>query len=91
MQDDNVFVDFDLDGETLFLVRISFDGYGCCNPDPDSGLSRFNEQQSARLIRAINENNFTDTDTQELLQGYLMDNRSHLWPDALIHHNLILS
>jgi len=89
MQDDSVIADFDMGGDTLFLVRISFDGYGCCNPTPDAGLSRFSKQQSVRLIKAINANTFTEVDVQELLKAYLTENSNDLWPDSLKHHNLI--
>lgn len=41
MQDDCVFADFDIDENgCLYLVRISYDGYGCCSLNQISKLEK---------------------------------------------------
>ncbi|MEZ5379680.1 MAG: hypothetical protein R2733_24490 [Acidimicrobiales bacterium] len=47
---DVAFADFSLDDEgRLFVVRISFDGYGCCSPDP-SAIASMDAADSLDLI-----------------------------------------
>ena len=49
---DSVFADFDVDEDRrVFLVRMSFDGYGCCDT---AGTETMGESDSQRLLEMIN-------------------------------------
>lgn len=90
LQDDSVFADFELDENgCLYLVRISFDGYGCCEPDSKTKLGRLNREQSKLLIELIEANNFKKPTASQILSEYLKENRKFLWEDALSDHGLI--
>lgn len=90
LQDDSVFADFDInENENLFLVRISFDGYGCCHPSSKIRIGEINKKQSKRLIKLIESEEFKTTEASEIISNYLTENKSALWEDALIKHGLI--
>lgn len=90
LQDDSVFADFDINKNgNLYLVRISFDGYGCCYPDSKIAIGGINQKQSKRLIQLIESDNLNTTEASSILSSYLAENKSTLWEDALIEHELI--
>lgn len=86
--DDSVFIDFNHCGnEQVRLIRISFDGYGCCTPvrttiPLDINKSRlFKEQVAAGL---------TDQDlVLSLVKESIALNTELLWVDALEEYALI--
>ncbi|MFV0468707.1 MAG: hypothetical protein ACK5MK_07260 [Dysgonomonas sp.] len=48
-QGDSVFADFGISEKgSLYLVRISYDGYGCC--EPKNVISEMDEEKSKHLI-----------------------------------------
>ena len=88
LQDDSVFADFEIDeAECLYLVRISFDGFGCCKPTP--GIGKIDPMNSEYLVKAIETDNFSLPKVSEILSSYFRQNKSYLWQDALIEHELI--
>lgn len=90
LQDDSVFADFDIDENScLFLVRISFDGYGCCNLDSKSEIGKIDKENSLRLIKHIEANSFENLETNQIIIEYFRENKSILWEDALKEHKLI--
>ena len=90
LQDDSVFADFDMDEEGCFyLVRISFDGYGCCYPDKTVELVKISSDQSARLINYIERSDLEHPELSAIIQSYLFAARGAIWEDALKHHGLI--
>jgi hypothetical protein len=90
LQDDSVFADFDMDEEGCFyLVRISFDGYGCCYPDKTAELVKISSDQSARLIQYIKHSDLAHPELSEIIQSYLYAVRKTIWEDALKHHGLL--
>jgi hypothetical protein len=90
LQDDSVFADFDKDEKgCLYLVRISFDGYGCCYPDPKAELAKISFDKSARLIKHIERGDFVNPELSEIIQSYLFAIRESVWEDALKYHGLI--
>lgn len=90
LQDGSVFLDLDVDqNDCLYLVRISFDGYGCCKPAPNAAVSRIDKAKSAYLIRCIENKALTDPDVAKIVSHYLRENADLLWMDALTQHQLI--
>jgi hypothetical protein len=88
LQDDSVFVDFDITlAGAVYLVRISYDGYGCCVPGHQVG--KMDIPNSRYLIAAILTNNLDSPRATEILQSYFRANKIMLWEDALSEHGLI--
>lgn len=89
-QDDSVFADFDTDESgCLYLVRISFDGYGCCYPNSHKELDKIAIDKSRRLIKQIVADDFACHEASETIREYLWAIRASLWEDALKDHGLI--
>ncbi len=88
LQDDSVFVDFDITwAGAVYLVRISYDGYGCCVPGNQAG--KMDKMSSLYLIAAIVGNNLDSPRVTEILHSYFRANKIALWEDALLEHGLI--
>jgi hypothetical protein len=87
LQGGSVFADFDVDADgRVFAVRVSFDGYGCCNAPTDVG--RMNAPDSAALL-AMAERGSIDTTAAQILRAYFEQTQDRLWSDALEHHGLV--
>jgi hypothetical protein len=86
--DGSVFIDFnDYEGGLIQLVRISFDGYGCCNlHDEAIPMDEFD----SRIFKNLTT---TATPDQSLLRTIikktLSANKHLIWEDALKHYALI--
>jgi hypothetical protein len=90
LQDDSVFADFNADENgCLYLVRISFDGYGCCYPDPEKELHKISADSSKRLVKQIETDSFAYPEASEIIRAYLWTIREAIWEDALRHHEII--
>ncbi len=90
LQDGSVFADFNIDQNgCLYIVRISFDGYGCCEFDSKTKLGKIDSEKSKKLIRLIEENELETPDVSRILSEYFKENRKILWGDALEEHHLI--
>lgn len=89
LQDDSVFTDFSAD-ETghVYLVRISYDGYGCNNGLADIG--RMSDEESRELLAAVEHDSLDTPRIHELLLAYFEKNMSILWEDALCEHGLVI-
>jgi hypothetical protein len=87
-QDDSVFSDFNINqAGCLYLVRISFDGYGCCTPE--IGIGFIEVISSKSLISAIESNSLKSLQASKILSNYFLENRSFLWEEALLEYKLI--
>lgn len=87
LEDDSVFLDLDIrENGNLFVVRISFDGYGCCEPVE---VTDFNESESKFLINNIKNNTLSSSEVAMILRSYLKINKDSLWTEALSQYNLI--
>jgi len=90
MQNHSVFADFDIDEfGCLYLVRISYDGFGCCRIDNADDINRINKTDSQLLIRSIEQNSLQRKTIQRIVLNHLKANAEHLWKDALEFHNLL--
>lgn len=88
LQDDSVFADFDLDaGGCLFLRRISYDGYGCCNA-PET-IGRMPLEDSREMLRRVGGGDVEAPGIEVILRGYFRENADILWHDALTTHRLL--
>ena len=87
-QDDSVFADFELDESgCLYLLRISFDGFGCC--EPKANIGKIDSINSKYIVNAIANDSLTLLKVHEILRGYFRVNQNSLWQDALLEHELI--
>jgi hypothetical protein len=87
LQGDSVFADFDIVHEIVCLVRISFDGYGCCGiPEPDR---KMNERDSRKFIEMLESGNIVQAEMSEILTRYFQENSDVIWEDALTDHGLL--
>jgi hypothetical protein len=85
LQEDSVFADFDVDSDgRVFLLRISFDGYGCCSGD----FTKLNPEDSGLLLDAVGRNAVARPEIQILLRAYFAANKGLIWSDALESHGL---
>ena len=83
-----MFADFDINQNgCLYLVRISFDGYGCC--DAGAEISALEDEESSQLAQSIKSGNVETPEVEKILKNYLRKNKDALWEDALRHHELI--
>ena len=88
LQDDSVFADFDMDADgRVFLIRISFDGYGCC--ETDGVASSMSLEISRRWISLVDAAGIRSPEMQSMLSEYLRQNSDVIWKDALEEYRLI--
>ena len=79
LQDDSVFADFEVDSNgCLYLVRISFDGYGCCNISSKIQIGRVEYNKSDQLIKQIENDDFENSEASEILEGYFSINKAFI-------------
>lgn len=88
IQNDSVFADFDVDNEgCVFLIRISFDGYGCCDT---TGKARImSPDRSRKLVDLIEADDVVSGELAVILSQYFRENSDVIWKDALEEHDLL--
>jgi len=83
-----VFADFDIDTSgRVFLVRISFDGYGCC--ETGTNIARMPLNESHTLIESVAVDDFDCEEIRDILRRYFQQNDDVIWREALVEHELI--
>lgn len=88
LQDCCVYADFDVDAANqVYAVRVSFDGYGCC--DAPSDIRRMNPKDSLALLQMVSAQSFDIEIADPLLRRYFNEIAPQLWDDALRDHDLI--
>ncbi|KAL7568118.1 hypothetical protein ACA910_019514 [Epithemia clementina (nom. ined.)] len=102
--DSSVFLDFDTmttngnnndnddgDGGRIYLRRISFDGYGCCNIK-ESCYQPLNAHWSKEFRRQWERNDDKEFVSQTIMTNIVLEairlNEANIWPDALNHYHL---
>jgi hypothetical protein len=86
LQEGSVFADFDIDDEgCVFLLRISFDGYGCCHGE----FRKMALDDSRSLIDAVERSTVQDPKIEVVLRSYFKENADVIWEDALASHELL--
>lgn len=83
-----VFIDFNLTDDSLvYLRRISFDGYGCCNLDEYSNcLSRHDSED---FLREMGKEELKEGIIEDLVMKSIKSNEKYIWKDALRQYDLI--
>jgi hypothetical protein len=85
-----VFADFDADEKgQLYLVRISFDGYGCCYPGWKATPVKMPLADSEKLLRFTSADDLTHPEVASILSSYFAACGEAVWVDALQDHALI--
>lgn len=86
--DSSVFIDFDLDeDQRIYLKRISFDRYGCCELD---GLSiALDIEDSNKFVYEMGKESLDQETIAYLVKKIIFLNRGKIWNDALTEYNLI--
>jgi hypothetical protein len=69
------------------LVRISFDGYGCCATE--GKVARMPIDESHRLVSLVNTDDVDSDEIREILYRYFDQNQNAIWQDALEEHELL--
>lgn len=88
LQDGAVFADFQInEAGNLYLVRISYDGYGCC--ETENRIVGIEAANTNELISAIESNNLNTQIVATILSGYFRAHKDALWEDALLEYELI--
>lgn len=88
LQEGSVFADFDTDSAGMVsLRRISFDGYGCC--EPAVSIAGMNPNDSRLLLDAIARGEVESVQVAEALRRYFREIRNSIWDNALAEHDLL--
>lgn len=90
LQGDSVFADFAIDrAGRVYLVRISYDGYGCCTPPSLAHSGAMSGPDSAELLNAVRRQDVETSSVAAILTAYFSRHQDVLWPDALNDHGLL--
>ncbi len=88
LQDGSVFADFNIDSDgRVYLVRISFDGYGCCATEDK--VARMPLDESQTLVKLVDTDDVNRDKIREILYRYFDQNQNVIWLDALVEHQLL--
>jgi len=80
--DGSVFIDFNNSNKNLiYLTRISFDGYGCCNIEKNG--KPMDEIDSENFRNLVNAESINQKKLSELIIKTINANKNLLWIDAL--------
>lgn len=83
-----VFLDFNKDENgRVALIRISFDGYGCCRLENHS--IPLNEDDSVSFLNIIQDNIIDQEALNKLVKTAIQLNKESIWLDALEEYHLI--
>lgn len=86
LQGGSVFADFDTDATGwVKLVRISFDGYGCC--EPKDALTTMPADDSEIITESVGRKNINSQRIAEILYRYFDANKDVIWKDALVEND----
>jgi hypothetical protein len=86
--DSSVFIDFNRSEDNrIYLRRISFDGYGCCNLDKNA--NHLNHQDSKKFIEEIEKEELDQVVITLLVKTAVKINKEQIWTDALEEYGLI--
>jgi hypothetical protein len=88
LQGGSVFADFNTDDSGIVsLRRISFDGFGCC--EPKESTTKMNAEASRSLLNSIASGDFEALQVEDILRKYFRENADVIWSDALTEHELL--
>ena len=91
-----VYIDFNLNEDhCIYLLRISFDGYGCCRladnviPMTKEETLLFIENHKKLLTDDYIEDNQTQNIINKIVKDTIKNNKKYIWKDALQKYKLI--
>lgn len=85
--DGSVYIDFkNYDPEIVCLVRISFDGFGCCNLG--TGAKPMDIADSKAFKDIINTQILNQDKLAEIIKKTIQINRDLIWEDAIAEYGL---
>ena len=88
LQGGSVFADFNIDSNgRVYLVRVLFDGYGCCAPA--GKVEPMSLDESRTLVKLVNADDVNRDEIREILYRYFDQIQSVIWRDALVEHELL--
>ena len=88
LQGGSVFADFETnDADIISLLRISFDGFGCCKAGET--ITKMSSRDSRVLLDAIARGELGSVQVEETLRRYFRENKDVIWSDALAEHDLL--
>lgn len=83
----SVFIDFNHVDNQVYMVRISFDGHGCCNLG--AHVIPLNEEDSAIFNKNMTTGNFNQSVMELMVRKAILLNQSLIWQEALIEYDLV--
>ncbi|WP_109098497.1 hypothetical protein [Aquimarina sp. AU58] len=84
----SVFIDFNSSKDNrIYLRRISFDGYGCCQLE--NFENKLNNEDSKIFIKEITREVINQNVTEKLVKKLIKMNAFQIWSDALEEYKLI--
>ncbi len=86
--DSSVFIDFDQSADKrIYLSRISFDGYGCC--ELGENAKHLNLGDSQKFIEEIEKEPLDQNTMTLLVKKIIKVNKEYIWTDAIREYGLI--
>lgn len=84
----SVFIDFNSSNKNeISLVRISFDGFGCCSLNKKA--KKLNMKGSQKFIQEMKQSELNQESITELVKKAIRINKKFIWSDALERYKLI--
>jgi hypothetical protein len=88
LQGGSVFADFSIDSDgRVYLVRISFDGFGCYVTE--GKVARMPLDESHTLVNLVNTDDVNRDEIREILYRYFDQNQNVIGREALVEHELL--
>merc|ERR1712176_383381 len=86
---DCIYADFFADDDSAVkLLRISFDGYGCCDC---TNVNMMDENDAKELLAWVNARRISDQDRcDKIMARYCTQNKEVIWEDALKEYELFV-
>ncbi len=85
--DSSVFIDFNLNSNgQIYVQRISFDGYGCCEIENSKTLD---QRDSTKFVEEMNKETIDQTTIKRLVKSLIELNSENIWTDALEEYKFI--
>lgn len=82
-----IFIDFNkAENNCIALVRISFDGYGCCNLDGTA--AHLNDEESALFLDQMKKTELDQNVITQLVKRSISINMDKVCPDAIEEYGL---
>lgn len=86
--DGSVFLDFDTVDDSIGLVRISFDGYGCHNLS-DAPITPLSKKDTEVFQSMFDRGIIDQTKMIQIIRKTIQKNKKYLWTDALREYKLL--